>query len=388
MAKKLVAKSNALHFGGIGLVDEDHDDYLYPGIFVRFTEFSGNKEIETETDEGHTGKRTLSLGEARSKASASPEITDMFRLNQGLEDFCYHTLGKMVETRVNPAGEDYKTTYKQEITPDANSNLPLVHILHGFNDGVQGCRVYKNGLANELTLTMNSEEKPTVKCAYVSDYPIYRGDSTKVSPVFEPYVPKALKSGSFSVYFAPFIDGVRRDINESTDRIECLTESEITVNNNIEPSTCAGGDFGESIKDVKNLEVSGSMTLRYVNKDIERLFSTGDYDREKVTDDSIYGAMRFKYQTSYVEVDEQGKKLTVPILFQVDLPNACISNAQASESGDDVKTISLELTANESLSVEQDISVTDLIKITTQSALKFMSGTSVTTHRCKEMADK
>ena len=100
-----------------------------------------------------------------------------------------------------------------------------------------------------------------------------------------------------------------------------------------------------SVENVKNLEVSGSMTLRYVNKDIERLFSTGNYDREKATDESLYGALRFKYETSYVDVDETGKSLTVPILFQIDLPNICISNAQASESGDDVKTISLELTA-------------------------------------------
>jgi hypothetical protein len=78
---------------------------------VKFTEFAGNKEIETETDEGHTGRRTLNLGENRSKASASPEITDNLRLNQGLEDLIYYTLGTMTETTV--AGDDStETTYK------------------------------------------------------------------------------------------------------------------------------------------------------------------------------------------------------------------------------------------------------------------------------------
>lgn len=371
-----VSKSNALHFAGIGLKDSDKPDDAYPGVFVKFTEFSGNKEIETETDEGHTGRRTLNLGENRSKASASPEITDNFRLNQGLEDFCYYALGRMVESAIAGSG-NVADTFKQEITPNTNGDLPVTHILHGFNDDVQGCRIYKNSVANEITFTMNSEEKPTVKCGFVSDYPIYGDNSTIVSPTFGAYLPKALKAGSLSVYFKPFIDGNTAQIDEELDKIECLTESEISVNNNIEASTCAGTTFGEANKDIKNLEVSGSMTLRYVTKDIERLFATGKYDGEKVSEDSIYGALRFKYATSYTTTID-GVVKTVPLLFQIDLPNACISNAEASESGDDVKTISMELTASEELGNIGG----DLIKVTCQSAMQFKTGDEVTNHKC------
>lgn len=384
----VVSKSNALHFAGVGLKDTTSattEDYTYPGVFVKFTEFSGNKEIETETDEGHTGRRTLNLGENRSKASASPEITDNFRLNQGLEDFCYYALGKMVETTQSGTGST-ATTYKQVITPTTTGDLPIAHILHGFNDETQGCRIYKNAVANEITFTMNSEEKPTVKCAFVSDYPTYGDDSSTISPTFGAYLPKALKAGSLSVYFKPFIDGAVATIDESTDRIECLTESEVSVNNNIEASTCAGTEFGEANKDVKNLEVSGNMTLRYVTQDIERLFATGSYTGEKVSEDSIYGALRFKYVSSYTiteEVDDETVTKTVPLLFQIDLPNACISNAESSESGDDVKTITMELSATEELGNIGG----DLIKVTCQSAMQFMTGDNVTTHKCVDVPD-
>ena len=121
------------------------------------------------------------------------------------------------------------------------------------------------------------------------------------------------------------------------------------------------------------------MTLRYVDKDIERLFSTGHYtgdNSHKVSENSLYGALRFKYQTSYVN---EGK--TVPLLFQIDIPNACISNAESSESGDDVKTISMEITASEELGTVGN----DIIKITTQSALQFKTGDNVTAHICQEM---
>ena len=371
----MVSKSNALHFAGVGLKDTEtgHEGYTYPGIFVKFTDFAGNKEIENEEDEGHTGRRTLKLGSVRNKASASPEITDNFRLNQGLEDFCYHALGTMTETS-NEATEEVGANYVQTITPNTTGDLPQTHILHGFNDDVQGCRIYKNALANELTFTMNSEEKPTVKCAYISDFPIFGEDTQTVSPTFGAYAPKALNSGNFAVFFAP----KSTTIDEATDKIDCLTDSEVTVNNNIEASICAGTEFGESNKDIKNLEVTGNMTLRYADKDIERLFATNTYDGVKVSEKSLEGALRFKYVSEYIPT---GETKPIPLLFQIDIPNATIDKAESSESGDDVKTISIEFSSSDELS---ELS-TPIIKITTQSGLQFMTSNKVTTHVCLEM---
>lgn len=368
----MASKSNALHFAGIGLKDSDHPDYTYPGVFVKFTEFSGNKEIESETDEGHTGRRTLNLGEARSRASASPEISDRFRLNQGLEDFCYHALGTMVETAVVASGSN-SASYKQEITPNVTSNLPEVHILHGFNDDTQGCRIYKNGISSELTFTMNSEDAPTLQASYITDYPVFGDDSSVVSPTFGAYLPKALKSSNLSVYFAP----KSSVINETDDKIDCLTDSEVTINNNTEASICAGVEFGESNKDIQNLEVTGSMTLRYAGKDIERLFATNAYDGEKVSEESLQGALRWKYVAEYADPANAGK--TIPLLFQIDIPNATITNAESSESGDDTKTISIEFSSSEDLS-----NVGNIIKITTQSGMQFKTGDNVTAHVCTE----
>ena len=68
-------------------------------------------------------------------------------------------------------------TFIQKITPNAASDLPEAHILHEFNDETQGCRIYKNGISNELTFNMNAEDAPTLSASYITDYPIFEEDS-------------------------------------------------------------------------------------------------------------------------------------------------------------------------------------------------------------------
>ena len=117
------------------------------------------------------------------------------------------------------------------------------------------------------------------------------------------------------------------------------------------------------------------MTLRYAGADIERLFATNAYDGVKVSEESLQGALRFKYATRYADPAHSGKY--IPLLFQIDIPNATITNAESSESGDDTKTISIEFNSSEDLG-----NVADIIKITTQSGMQFKTGANVTAHVC------
>ena len=71
----------------------DEDKYARPLVSVRQTGFEDGNEIETETDEGHTGVSNLDMGSYRTTAESAPTWEDKFRYSEGLEDIFYLLLG-------------------------------------------------------------------------------------------------------------------------------------------------------------------------------------------------------------------------------------------------------------------------------------------------------
>ena len=60
-----------------------------PLVGIRQTGFEDGNEIETETDEGHTGTSNLDMGSYRKSAESSPSWEDGCRYGQGFEDYMY-----------------------------------------------------------------------------------------------------------------------------------------------------------------------------------------------------------------------------------------------------------------------------------------------------------
>jgi len=323
---------NSLHF--MGFATQKGTSYEVPLCFVKYETFSGNVEIETEEDKGHTGSRSLLLGEDRVKATSAPEFEDKLRYEEGLEDFYHHVLG-------NYEVQSFGTKTKRYIfTPNPDGVLPLVSIFHGYNvSGLTG-RGFANAIANELTLTMNAENAPKISVKYLADFPKYDVDMPTLSFLADP--PQSVKAGQLKAYM-----GDVGTLNEQNDLITCLKEASITINNNAENTVCAGLPLGQSNKDVGELTVEGNVKLDYntANKTLEQLWATGANDGEIITYDSLFKAFRFKYVGNLIETVTGTPNTDYFYTNQIDLPKVDIKSVKPTEGGDGNKEIDIEFKA-------------------------------------------
>ena len=83
-----IAPNASWHFvmGGVKGNNVDAVKYAKPLVGIRQQSFEDGNEIETETDEGHTGVSNLNMGSYRTKAESSPNWEDKFRYGEFLED--------------------------------------------------------------------------------------------------------------------------------------------------------------------------------------------------------------------------------------------------------------------------------------------------------------
>lgn len=344
------SKPNSLHYAGFagqkGATLED------PLCFIKFNNFGGNAEIETETDQGHTGTRSLNLGEDRVSAQASPEIEDKLRPEEGLEDYLYHILGAVEPSTIGSKVKRYV------FTPDPDAELPLVSIIHGFNVEDETARGFANAMANEMTVKMSAKEAPSISMKYVSDFPLY--DVVEPTLSFLATPPQSFKSGQLKAFL-----GSSTGIVEGTDSMGCLTEASFTVSNNIEPSICAGNELGEVDKDVGELTLEGSLNVQWnpVVARLEQQWATGATDGSRISYNSLFKALRFRYEGALIETVAGTPSIDYFYMVEFDLPKVDITSVKSSEAGEGGKTVDVEFKALASLS---DV---DIITATVQSQL-------------------
>lgn len=325
---------NSLHYSAIAKQAEN--TFVPAALFIRFTEFSGNAEIETETDTGHTGTKSLKLGEDRTQASAAPEINDRLRPKQGMEDFFYHILGGLT---ITVAKEGATKAKKWTIIP-TDGDLPVVSITHGFNYSAIAARGFPNAIANELELSMSSTESPTIRIGYLSDFPTYGVVEPLLSFVSD--APQSFKPGHLSVYMAGTDVGNLND----THKIGCMTEASLTISNNIETSICAGNELGTVDKDIGELTIEGSMTLKYRDEvELEREWATGTKVGTKVTYASLMKQLKFLYKSDKIETVTGTPNEDFFYQLGIHLKKVDIKSAKESEGGDGSKTIEIEFSA-------------------------------------------
>lgn len=328
---------NSLHYAGF--CGQKTEVFETPICFIKFSNFNSNIEIETSTDQGHTGTRSLNLGEDRTKATASPEIEDKLRPEEGLEDFWYHILGDFTLETIGTKVKKYT------FTPDADGALPNVSILHGFNYDTEKARGFANAVANEMSIKMSAEDAPTISMKYISDFPIYEVVEPTLTFLATP--PQSFKSGQLEAFM-----GATTGIVEGTDSMGCLTEAEVTISNNIETSICAGDDIGSVNKDVGELTIEGSFSVKYnaVVAKLEQQWATGASNGTNITYDSLMKSLRFRYQGALIETVTGTPNVDHYYTMQIDLPQVDITSVKPTESGDGSKSIEVEFKAVASLS--------------------------------------
>lgn len=259
-----LAPNASHHHTEIGIKDDtlaaNKKKLALPLVGIRQTDFEDGNEIETETDEGHTGVANLDMGSYRKSAESSPSWEDGLRYGQGFEDYVYMLLPeKTITPHASTAGV-YNHVY--ELPPDVDKDLPVATIYHGFAKTETDARIFNNAMENEFELTLSADDLPKVKPTFISDYN-YVNCINPTRHLCPDHLARTVMAQHTSVYIGAV--GATEE-QMLLNPIDCFTEASLTVNNNAESQSCHGDEFGINTKTMGARELTGSITMPWVER--------------------------------------------------------------------------------------------------------------------------
>ena len=336
-----VAPNLSYHYWGLGIVG-DIDGEASPLVMVRGSEFTPEKEITMEDDEGHMGTATTKMSSYRSSATSSPSFTDKTRYKEGWEDMWYLILGsddgegnvrKTVLAEAsgsNPQVNEY--TFKINV---ANPQDPAFATLYnGFAKTSSDAFVYENDLLSEFEIKGSNEEAPTYTATFASNFPKFnQPNPARVYPSSTVFT----KTADVKIYIAP------KGTYTSESQLEnymypCFVEYGLNINNNIENDPCSSDDFGTSTKLLGNRESTFNVTVPWTEatKHLEYMFMGGAADATQVTDENDEKTVWIVFESDKIGSTNYNYKTIIKI------PEIVLTNADSPQSGSDAKQIELE----------------------------------------------
>lgn len=360
-----IAPNASYHYVKMGIKDEElsSSQYARDLVSIRQTNFEDGNEIETETDEGHTGVSNLDMGSYRTTAESSPSWEDKFRYGEGLEDIFYLLLGTYEVNEKSDATDVYD--YHFEMPPDVEKELPLATIYNGFAKTKIDARVFNNALLNELEINFSSDDAPTINPTFVSDYNNFNLVNPTRSFPTTSYFAKA-------VHTQVYVGAVGASEEEMLALpIDCFTEASITINHNAESQSCHADAFGKNTKIMGAREAEGSITMPWVDgtklfePEYEAFNKYGHTVSEEITHKQVwfraYGGSIIRYSDSstlgtgetlvetIVENEGEENETTtykidtgVPFECLIKCPECEITNVESPKSGDEAKDLTME----------------------------------------------
>lgn len=327
-----------------------------PLVAIRQTNFEDGNEISTETDEGHTGVSNIDMGSYRTKAESSPNWEDGLRFAQGYEDYFYLLLGHDDVETYNDGTSDIDGIYKHtmEMPPDVDEELPFATIYHGFSKTATDGRVFNNAMLNEIEVTFNADDKPSVKPTFVSDYNIVNTINPPRNFLAD-HLARTVMAPHTQVYIGPIdateiCEGGNDDCDAKMIPIDCFTEASFTINNNAESQSCHDDNFGENTKLMGAREVTGTITMpwhdatKYFETEYEAYYKYGHIVSELITQKQVW------YKTAGGNIQIEDTSGTDPVMvdsgveFQswFKFPVVEVTNVTSTKSGTEAKELTFE----------------------------------------------
>ena len=367
MPGKAIAPNATHHYVMMGIKDStlDDDKYALPLVGVRQTGFEDGNEIETETDEGHTGVANLNMGSYRTTAESSPNWEDKIRFGEGLEDIMYLTLGHYTKTAHESVEGLYD--YVFELPATATDELPFATIYNGFAKTCYDARVFNNAMLNELEFNMSSDDAPTIKPTFVSDYNNFnlKNPTRSFADDFKSRFAKAQ-------WTTAYLGDVGATAEEMlANPVDCFTEASFTINHNAESQSCHADAFGKNTKIMGSREVEGSITMpwteltKHLETEYEGYEKYSHIVSEEITNKQIWYKVEGGNITRYsdsdtlatgekiiktIETDDgEGGTITtyviatgIPYSILFKFPEVEITNVESPKSGDEAKDLTME----------------------------------------------
>lgn len=291
------APSASHHHTAMGIKGKNNGEDLAkellarPLVSIRQSGFEDGNEISTETDEGHTGVSNLDMGSYRTKAESAPNWEDGLRFSQGYEDYFYLLLAHDDVTTYNNGTSDVEGIYVHSMAmpSDVKDELPLATIYHGFSKTLTDGRIFNNSMLNQLDVTFNADNKPTIKPSFISDYNIIN----TINPPRE-FLDDHLSRTVMAQHTKVFIGDIGATTLEEMAEIDCFKEASFSINNNAESQACHDDKFGENTKLMGAREVTGSITMpwhdatKYFETEYEAYEKYGHLVSELITQKQVW----------------------------------------------------------------------------------------------------
>ena len=327
-----------------------------PLVAIRQTSFEDGNEISTETDEGHTGVSNIDMGSYRTKAESSPNWEDGLRFAQGYEDYFYLLLGHDDVDTYNDGESDVDGIYvhTMEMPPDVDEELPFATIYHGFSKTATDGRVFNNAMLNEMEVTFNADDKPSVKPTFVSDYNIVNTINPPRNFLAD-HLARTVMAPHTQVYIGPvgateICESGDNDCDAKMIPIDCFTEASFTINNNAESQSCHDDNFGENTKLMGAREVTGTITMpwhdatKYFETEYEAYYKYGHIVSELITQKQVW------YKTSGGNIQIEDDSGSTPVMVDSNVPFQSIfkfpvvevTNVTSTKSGTEAKDLTFE----------------------------------------------
>ena len=334
------------HYFGMGFKDTTlaKDKLAACLVNIRGTDFEDGNEIETETDQGHTGTSNLDMGSYRKNATSAPTWEDGMRYSEGLEDYWYGILGAYEVTAHLDDNEDpIAGVYDYAFTQAAEGvDLPLATIYNGFQKTSTDARVWNNAMINEFEVTFSNEDLPKVNPTWISDY----NNFNLVNPTRSFREPSIfVKAPQTQVY----LGAVGADVATMlANPIDCFTEASFSINQNAEDQACHQDAFGVNTKMMGAREVTGSITMpwtdatKYLETEYEGYDKYAHIVSEDITNKQVWfvagGPHIFVEDAETHEMTDTGVAYNTTIKF----PEVEITSVTSPKSGEDAKDLTLE----------------------------------------------
>lgn len=357
-----IAPNASYHYTELGIKGEEleKNKLAQPLVGIRQTDFEDGNEIETETDEGHTGVSNLDMGSYRKSAESSPSWEDGCRYGQGFEDYMYLLLANVTVTSNASVDGVYNHVY--EMPPNTDKDLPVATIYHGFSKTETDARIFNNAMLNEFEFTMSADDLPKVNPTFISDYN-YVNCINPTRHLLDDHLARTVMAQHTSVY----IGAVGATAEEMlANPIDCFTEASFTINHNAESQSCHGDTFGVNTKTMGAREVEGSISMPWVDR--TKYFETeyecyekyGHIVSELITQKQVWylcegGSITRTSEKDtlatgekIIKTEEVGNKTInfistgIPYRALFKFPVVEVTNVESPKSGDEAKDLTFE----------------------------------------------
>lgn len=322
------------------------DKYARPIVGIRQTSFEDGNEINTETDEGHTGISNLDQGSYRTKAESSPSWEDKFRYGEFLEDTFYLLLGNYTNVPHEAEGSavDGVFDYNFALPPNNTSDLPTATIYNGFAKTENDGRVFNNALLNELEINFSADDAPTIKPTFVSDY----NNINLINPT------RTFATNSYfakAVHTQVYVGAIGATAEQMLQTpIDCFTEASLTINHNAESQSCHADEFGKNTKIMGARETEGSITMPWVDgtKYFETEYEAFNKYGHSVSEEITHKQVWFRcFGGDIPKIETSGENTTytptgVPFETLIKCPACEITKVGSPKSGDEAKDLTME----------------------------------------------